>query len=232
MCSIPAHAARAPATVVYSATRCCSAARRIMYGIAHRSALLLHRVHDQRDLAVLDHVHYVRTSFLHLVDGRHGRVPPPRSPRPCRAWPRARSRRRASWRAISIIFGLSASRTLMNTLPAAGSALARRDLGFHERLGKGRAHAHHLAGRFHLRPEYRVGARKLDEREHRFLDREIAGDDRRVHALRRRESCPPCSAPRSWQAAPPSPSIRTARCATRADSPPAHKPRPDRRASG
>ncbi len=58
-----------------------------------------------------------------------------------------------------------------------GEPDAGAKLRFEKRLGKRVTHSHDLAGRLHLRPQYRVDPGKLDERKHRLLDREIRGPD-------------------------------------------------------
>src|ERR1700722_7300965 len=65
--------------------------------------------------------------------------------------------------------GLSRSRTLTKPRPRGG-------LGLRIGLTEGIAGPHDLARGFHLRPEDGIGLGELDEREHRFLDREILGN--------------------------------------------------------
>ena len=130
---------------------------------------VLDGVDDELDLAVLDHVDDVRPALGDLVD------------RACTARPALEHRRgaaRGDEREAELDQvardldrgGLSASRTLRNALARrCGSLHAGGELRLDERLAEGLAHAHHLAGRLHLRAEDGVHARELDEREHASL---------------------------------------------------------------
>ena len=78
-----------------------------------------------------------------------------------------------SWRHGSTSAALSRSRTETKTLPVERQVGAAAEL----RLGEGAAEIgvepHHLAGRFHLRPEDQIDAGEAGEREHRLLDRDM-----------------------------------------------------------
>ncbi len=84
--------------------------------------------------------------------------------------PKPRSTRRFAGTTIA---ALSRSLTEMKTVPSWRQLVAGAEL----RLGEGAAEiaveAHHLAGRFHLRPEDDVDAGEAGEREHRLLDRDM-----------------------------------------------------------
>ena len=69
--------------------------------------------------------------------------------------------------------GLWRSLTLMNTVPFIGQRRAGAELRFRERLAEVLADAHHFAGRAHFRPERRIDARELIEREHGRFHEEL-----------------------------------------------------------
>ena len=96
---------------------------------------------------------------------------------------------------------------------------ARRGLRLRERGREVGGHAHHLAGRAHLRAEQRVGAGEAVEREHRLLDRDVRarGVLGQVQLARAARRASPGT--RAWPAAARSPWRRTARSATRAGWP-------------
>ena len=152
--------------------------------VLDRRALFLDRVDDQRDLVVLDHVDDVRAAFGHLVHRRHRHAGGRERRRGAARRDQREAELDAASRATSIARGLSLFLTLMNTRPCVRQPDARRELRLDERLGEGLADAHHLAGGLHLRAEDRVDAGELDEREHRFLHREVRRHDLAGDALR------------------------------------------------
>ena len=71
---------------------------------------------------------------------------------------------------------LSESVTVRNTVPLRGSRAPAAACAFANAAGKSCGHAHHLAGRAHLRPEQRVRAGEAVERHHRLLDRDVVAE--------------------------------------------------------
>ena len=67
--------------------------------------------------------------------------------------------------------GLSASFTETKTVPSLRQARTAAELAFDEGDVVLAVDPHHLAGRFHLRPEHGVDAGEAREGEHGFLDR-------------------------------------------------------------
>src|SRR5450759_1194842 len=87
--------------------------------IAHHRWLAVHSVDDKADFAVFDHVHDMRTTFRNFV--HHFRRNARRVNHPRRATRCQQGKPNCtSERAISTTPDLSASRTLMNTLPSFG----------------------------------------------------------------------------------------------------------------
>ena len=76
-----------------------------------------------------------------------------------------------AWRsscAQTMTLGLSEFRTDRERRAAVGEARRRRDLALPVRFREAAAHAHHFARRAHFRPEDRVDALELREREDGF----------------------------------------------------------------
>src|SRR5690606_3972156 len=134
--------------------------------------LALRGVHDQGDLAVLDHVDYVRTALAHLVDpgARH-------------AGARERLGGTARRYDLEPAFHELSTELDRGRLVAISHAQehdarawqidAGRDLRLRVSLREGPAGAHDLARRLHLRTEDRIRVRELDERKKGFLHREV-----------------------------------------------------------
>src|SRR6185295_14151218 len=127
------------------------------------------RVDDEADLPVDDLVGDVRPPLVHLVD--HLDVDPVRAQE--RRRPAARRHGEAEAREVArdrhdgrLVAVVDADED--------GPFLRQLLAGAHHRLAERRAEvvgtAHHLAGRFHLRPEDGVDARETDEREDGALD--------------------------------------------------------------
>ena len=133
-------------------------------------------IEDHVDLIVLDGIDNVRAPFLDLVD-RYRRDP----------WllkkaavPRVATISKpaaTSLRAGSRMAFLSASLTLMKTLPASGSSHVGGQLGLGKGLAEVSVDPHDLTGRFHLRPEQGIDAGEFDKGEDRFLDRDVLRHD-------------------------------------------------------
>ena len=124
------------------------------------------RVDDQLDALALDEVHGIRTALVHLKHALHDqprtleRVGRAFRGHDLEAQMHVTPRQRDGRLLVVILHGKEDG-------AARGQDLAGRELRLRKSLAKVACHAHHFAGRFHLRPEDGIDARELRPWKHR-----------------------------------------------------------------
>ena len=140
-------------------------------------------VDDEIDGALPDHVEHVRRAFADLVHALGGD--------PVRFEQLVRARRRdervaerdePAHQIDGVVLLLVADRH-EHAAAFARQPNPRADEALAQRAGERRVDAEHFAGRLHLRPEDRLDAAHLREREHRHFDHDVVG-------LRAQARCP------------------------------------------